>query len=496
MTTANALPATFREAIAFLEKRGELKRISAEVDPILEIAGIEKALDNGPAFVFENIKGYPGVRAAGNITARMESMAALMGAADHRQLKFKGVQAIRRPVPWVNAGTAPCQEKVITTGIDIMSLMPMLKHTQVDAGRILGGGILCHVDPKNPRDNDLTFRRIHFRGPDWASVMFNPVSHLTRTLRARKGEKLPITINIGVSPAVMTVAGAWALHMIVPDGSDEVGIAGYLQGSPVQLVKAKTVDAWSVADAEWVIEGYLTADRVWESEEGEKLGKPFVTPFFPEWNGYLGKTRPVNKFVATAVTCRADRPYFYTPLAAGYEADNLSKVLRESCFIEFANRFASGLVTDCNIPYGFKVNTGVVYKVKKRSGGDDVLLRNLLQGALNIGMARLVMAVDDDVDIYNSDELWWALTTRANVPDGIQKGQPGASATGFQVAGAPGGDGLIIDATTPFDFRQAYTRGHYPVETVDLKKYFAPDELAKIRATQADYARLLGERGG
>jgi len=129
-----------REAIDFLAERKELVLIKNEVDPEYQIAGIQKALDNGPAFLFENIKGYPGVRDIGNLFARRERVAAMFGLDDHRQLKFGALRAIKSPVAPKVVANPPCQQVVITDDIDIAAVLPFIKHSEDDAGRILGGG--------------------------------------------------------------------------------------------------------------------------------------------------------------------------------------------------------------------------------------------------------------------------------------------------------------------------------------------------------------------
>ncbi len=69
-----------------------------------------------------------------------------------------------------------------------------------------------------------------------------------------------------------------------PTGEDEIGAAGALQGSPVEIVRAKTVDAYAIANAEWVIEGYIMpSERVWETEEAKRLGRQGETMLHPEW---------------------------------------------------------------------------------------------------------------------------------------------------------------------------------------------------------------------
>ena len=85
---------SLRGTLEFLKERGELLTVTKEVDPILEIAGIQKALDNGPALLFENIKGYPEVRDVGNILSREETTAAMFGLDSIKELETKLQRAI------------------------------------------------------------------------------------------------------------------------------------------------------------------------------------------------------------------------------------------------------------------------------------------------------------------------------------------------------------------------------------------------------------------
>jgi len=346
---------------------------------------------------------------------------------------------------------------------------------------------------------------MHFRGKDWGSININPASHLSGIVREahKEGRSVPLTINLGAPPAAMMVAAPYFMHEIVPAGTDELGISGGLQGAPVEIGKAKTVDAYAIASSEWVIEGYCLPDRVWESEEAEKIGKARVAPLFPESLGYLGTGRRALKFQVTAITHRRDRPVFYTPLAASFESENMTKPMVEACFYEFAERMAPGLVTDVNIPPSIRAQSGLAYQVKKRSSGDDGLLKGLLMAALAVSMVRLIVAVDEDVNIYHSDDILWAMVTRTNTQTGILKAPSGTPAVGYALAeytaasgSSGGGEGVAIDTTAPFSARTTFKRAHYPSDRIDLSKWLGDEEIARIRLEQGEYARLLAEIGG
>lgn len=497
---------SFRGCIEILKKWNEIIEITEEVDPIYEIAGIQKACEGGLGLLFTNIKGYPGVRCAGNVYWKEEIISRLFDVPDPKQMKFRCLHAMKNPIPPKLVKDAPCQEVVITKEIDVIGTIPIIKHTEEDAGRILGGGNTLLYGEYFEGGSHISFNRMHFRGKDWSSIMALLGTHLGDVVLQthRTAEKIPITINIGVGPAVSLVAGAGKIHTIVPPGSDELGFAGALQGCPVEIVKAKTVDAYSIANAEWVIEGYIDPrERVWESEEAEKLGEIGVTPFFPEWTGYLGRAYKIEKFHATAITHRKDKPIFFTPLAHSLEADYIAAPFREACFYELAQRVAPGLVIDVNTIKGVAAWSGhVIFKVKKKRSRDEGLQRNVLMAALGSAHAlRLAIIVDEDIDIYSADDILWALNTRVNPKRDIIIGGGGGMGHIFMPAEREEKNvfvfegGMGIDATVPFKVKELYSRPKYPVHLIDLKKWISEDVIATMKARQPAYAKVLAQKG-
>lgn len=130
-----------RSALEYLESKGEVLHVTKEVDPILEISGIQKAIDGGPTVLFENIKGFPNFRNVGNILSRRERIADMYDEEDPKQLKFRFKDALNKPLPPKVVDEAPCQEVVITENIDVLATLPIIQHGPKDVGRILGGGI-------------------------------------------------------------------------------------------------------------------------------------------------------------------------------------------------------------------------------------------------------------------------------------------------------------------------------------------------------------------
>jgi len=491
---------SLRGAIDFYKEQGDVLVAKEEVDPVYDISGIQKHFENGPVILFEKIKGYPGVRDVGNVFGREERMASIFGIDDHRALKFHCLDAIKNPLPPNEVTDAPCQEVVITKDIDVMSTIPIIKHTEEDAGRILGGGntLVCGEYFKD--GSHISFNRMHFRGKDWSSISLNLSSHLEWLVLEKRGGKIPMTINIGAPPAVLLTAGGGMVHSIISAGSDELGIAGGIQGAPVDIVKAKTVDAYSVANSEWVIEGYVdTKQTVWESEECETLGDN-VPIFFAEYTGYVGRARKTYKFQVTAITHRKD-PIFYTPLASSFDGDNLCKPVREACFYEIGESIVPGFVLDVNILHSLKSWAGVIFQVHKRRKRDEGYQRNLITAMLGCSPGlRLVVAVDEDIDIYNAEDVIWAITTRLDpgrdliTPGGGRGLDNFPIEKGGAVAESVFEGGIGLDATIPMSLRWRFKQSKHPTDLVDLEKWFSPEQIASGKAVQCEYAKLMTKR--
>jgi UbiD family decarboxylase len=491
---------SIRGTIEWLRRVGDIVTVKGEADPILEIAGIVKALDNGPALFFENIKGYSGIRNIANIFAREDRVARIFGVDDWRKLKFKVLDGIRNPIPPKIVDGAPCQEVVITDNIDVPSLLPILKHTERDGARVLGSGIQLMTGQYFRGGSHVSFNRQTWR-KDWCTMAMGQFTHLgSAVYKTHYGQNIPITININPPPSVQVVAGEGGVRTIIIPGDDELGIAGTLQGQPVEIVKAKTVDAYACAQSEWVIEGYITAEREWETPEAEALGKVDVTPFFPEWPRYLGKTWRVPKFQATAVTHRKD-PIFHTPLADSFEGD-LGFPLREATFFELADRIAPGFVIDVSILHAFTWWGGVAFQVKKTGPSDEGVQRNILMAALGDAPSlRLAIAVDEDVNIYSADDLLWAITTRCSPPDGIIRGAYGsrgipAMPAEKKISGVGGFEGGIgLDCTAPWNEKWRFERPHHSSDQLNLQKWFTEEQINNIKSQQCQYAKVLAEHG-
>lgn len=497
---------SFRGAIEYLREQGQVTTIEGEVDPIYEVTGITKSLDGGPVLRFENLKGYPGIPYVVNLYSKIERICELFDAKDYKDLKSKCINGIRNPIQPRVVEKAPCQEMVITDNIDLLATLPVLKYTEEDSDRIFGGGNPLVTGKYFKNGTEIGFHRMHFAGKDYSTLLWGTGSHLDWAIMEHRGEgKIPLTVNVATPPAVLLIAGGGSNYAAIPVGSDELGIAGGIQGFPVDIVKAKTVDAYAVANSEWVMEGYIdTSMVIWESEEAEKLGREAVAPFFPEYHGHMGTAHKTYKFQVTAITHR-NNPIFWSPLAHSFEGINLCKVIRDSCAWEIAERLFPGLVIDVNSLFAFRAIEGVIFQVKKRRRRDEGCQKSIIQATMgSVPAYTLVITVDEDVNIYSAEDVMWAIAHRFNAGTGLILGPPvrGTAYTPLEWAGAGAMAEarvgcLGIDATLPVGATKqgSFKRAIHPVDRVDLTKWLSKEQISKAVSEQCEYAKFLAEKG-
>lgn len=512
---ANEKVRSLRSALDWLRKENLLLEPKREVDPKLEVAAIQKRMDGGLPILFDKVKGYPNGRIATNVLASDKIIAKLFDCKDRKEVKFKIHSGIIEPIHPRIVDRGPCQEVIIEKDIDVWPVIPMIQHTPKDPGRTLGAGKTL-ASPKqfwggwHIAYNRMSFREdLHWK--DHSTFQISPGSHMDQiATKFYKKEPIPLTINMGIPPAATVTAGSGFLYVILPRGCDELGIAGAIQGFPIDVVKCKTIDAYAVAEAEYVIEGYLdTTKKVWESPLAEKDNMQGVHPFHPEWSGYFGKAYRTHQFTVTAITHRKEKPIYDPLVVHGYEDHNIDVLCREAAFFELAERISPGFCVDTHVPMCIPDWGGAIFQVKKRRARDEGFPRNILSAALSCSMgARFAMVVDTDINIYSTDDLMWAMATRVDARDDILVVAPGGMGQTFQPAErSSAGDkewtqgnirfsGAIgIDATVPFRYRDAFERASYPIAAVELKDWFSETEIEKVKTYQEEYAKWFSLSG-
>jgi 4-hydroxy-3-polyprenylbenzoate decarboxylase len=409
-----------RDCIQFAEQNGALLRIAREVDPRFEIASITKAFDGGPQLLFEKIKDYPDWKVLANLMGNRNLIAKYFGTTKEK-LSEKLIDSIADPVDPVIVENAPCQENVLDSNIDVARLLPVLTHTPMDIGPVITGGVVMVKYPEEmARDNfafNLSYHRLHAgRAPDWLTLASLYNRHFLDVLYHHKqsGEEYPLTINIGLSPPLNVLAAGGTLPQIRSKGQDDLRVGGSLLGEPVRVCKAKTIDAYCIADAEIVFEGkILYNDRIYEYDEKKHQSErpPY---YFPEFLGYEGIAERAFKFQVTAITYR-NSPYYVSQMADSVESSNLGAIVSEASVFNACKMHAPDSFINCHILDAMRGILGVVIQSKTNHVMETGISQGLISSAFGaFRNLKFIIVVDEDVDIYDPQEVLWALTLRTN----------------------------------------------------------------------------------
>jgi 4-hydroxy-3-polyprenylbenzoate decarboxylase len=424
MSHSDAETHDLRSALRLLEAtRGQLLRTETPVEPKAELAGVYRYIGaggtvlrptkTGPAMLFENVKGYPGVRVIAGLLATRERSALLLGARPEsvgREL-LRAVNELVAPRILPDDVAAPCQQVVHRTPLDILKLVPAPTNTPQDAGPFFTLGILRATDPETG-DHDVTIHRMCVQGPEKLSIFFAPSRHIDvfRQKAEAAGKPLPVSISIGVDPAIYLSVSFEA--PTTPLGFDELWIAGGLRRKPVELVRCLTQPEYAIAHAEFVIEGeILPGERI---REDLNTDTGHAMPEFPGYNGPANPSLPVVRI--TAVTHRKN-PIMQTIVGPGEEHVSLAGIPTEASILRMTDAAMPGKVLNC---YAHSAGGGkflAILQLKKTAPLDDGRAR---QAAL-IALAayhelKNVMVVDEDVDIFDTNDVLWAMTTRCQGP--------------------------------------------------------------------------------
>jgi 4-hydroxy-3-polyprenylbenzoate decarboxylase len=348
---------------------------------------------------------------------------------------------------------APCQEVVIRPPFDLRTLIPAPTHTLLDAGPYFNLGLLRAEDPETG-ESDVTIHRLCVQGPDRLSVYFVPGRHIDQfRIKAEKmGRALPVSISMGLDPAIYLAA--CFEPPTTPLGFDELSIAGGLRRRPVELVDCVSVGARAVARAEIVLEGeILPGERI---REDAQTGTGYAMPESP---GYLGKAQPELPVIrVTAVTHRKN-PILQTLVGPAEEHTNLVGIPTEASILRLVEKSMPGRLVGvyCH-PSGSGLHLAIL-RFKKLSLDDEGSQRDAALAAFAaFPRLKYVIIVDEDVDIFDTNDVLWAMTSRCQ----------GAAGTVFLPAEANTCK-TIFDCTVPYGLKERFRRPEFL--EVDLAKY-------------------------
>jgi 2,5-furandicarboxylate decarboxylase 1 len=450
----------FRSALRRMQQAGRIDTYARQADPEFEIAGMMKKLDGGPGLLFGRVKGHS-MPVFGNMLSCRENCEAAFGV-DYRGIREFVGRALGNPVAPVLVAKAPVHENVLRS-FDLGKVLPVLRHTDGDSGRFITAGIVVVRDPETGVYN-ASYHRLQLIGPQRTAIKLDFGRHLRAAYeRAQKmGKPLPIAVCIGTDLAVHYTAATMGSQM--PESADELAIAGGLRGEPLPVVKGVTQDLHYPAETEIVLEGVLLPGET--VREGP----------FGEFVGYLSPEGDAPIFEVTALAHRND-PVYFAINGVGRETIMLRKYVMEASLLK-ALKAATPIVRDVEMTAGGLHRFHAVISVKKTNPQQEGLQRNAILAAFGtLKDLDLVIAVDEDIDIKNPNDVEYALAMRMEASRDLFI-IPGARTHEYVRKSDNGIRAKVgIDATVPFEEKARFERAPFHDVAIDASS-FSKDRAA------------------
>lgn len=465
-----------RTAVEFIRSQAqELEVVSTPVQAWCELAAryalkgggvpVRHPTKAGPAMLFEQVmpSGRPAV--VGMFGTR-QRCASFIGTS-HDLVAEKLIEASQNPISPIETTNAPVQEVVYKDNVDLTTL-PIATMAPNDAGPYIALGLSMAKDPVTGGRN-ISVHRLCVQGPDTLTIWMVPGRHLESFYLSAKslGKPLPIAIHIGLDPAVYMAS--CCPSPLVPLGFNELDIASKLRGRPIEISRCVSVDADCISHAEYVLEGEITLETVPESKTSLHS--------MPEFLGYNGKVHPGLPVVKIKAITHRFNPLYQTVIGPGYEQSNLLAFSMEAAILHFLRQNVSSNVISVYCSSAGGGYLLVFIQLKKESAQDDGLVRRAGLAVFGVfRMIKQIVLVDEDVDVYNEKDVWWAMTTRFQVDSdliSVSKVQgfpldPSQSPEYSVNITTPGMTSkAIFDCTVPFRLKETFKRTVFAWPTED-----------------------------
>ena len=411
-----------RDFISALEARGELKRISAEVDPYLEVTEIcDRTLRaGGPALLFENVKGHS-MPLLGNLFGTPKRVALGMGEDSVEALQEVGklLAFLKEPDPpkgfkdaWsklpifkqvLSMGPkvvrrAPVQE-VVYEGDDVnLDQLPIQHCWPGDAAPLVTWALVVTKGPHKKRQNLGIYRQQKIAKN---RLIMRWLSHRGGALdfqefqKAHPGEPFPVAVALGADPA--TILGAVTP---VPDTLSEYAFAGLLRGSRTELVKCGHAELDVPASAEIILEGFIYPDDM--APEGP----------YGDHTGYYNEVSDFPVFTVTRMTMRRDAIYHSTYTGRPPDEPAILGVALNEVFVPILRKQFPEIVDFYLPPEGCSYRMAVVTMKKQYPGHAKRVMMGVWSFLRQFMYTKFVIVLDDDVDARKWEDVIWAMTTR------------------------------------------------------------------------------------
>jgi 4-hydroxy-3-polyprenylbenzoate decarboxylase len=411
-----------RDFIALLESRGQLKRITQEIDPYLEMTEIaDRTLRaGGPALLFERPKGST-IPVLANLFGTPERVALGMGEESVAALREVGklLAYLKEPEPpkglrdaWSKlpvlkqvlnmaprvVKNAPCQEVVQEGAAVDLYQLPVQTCWPGDAGPLITWGLVITKGPRKERQNLGIYRQQVIAKN---KVIMRWLSHRGGALDLRDfqqqhpGKPFPVSVALGADPATILAAVT-----PIPDAISEYGFAGLLRGSKTEVAECIGNDLQAPAHAEFVLEGFIYPDEF--ADEGP----------FGDHTGYYNEVDQFPVFTIERITHRKDPIYHSTYTGRPPDEPAVLGVALNEVFVPILQKQYPEIVDFYLPPEGCSYRLAIVSIKKQYPGHAKRVMLGIWSFLRQFMYTKFVIVVDDDIDVRNWDDVIWAITTR------------------------------------------------------------------------------------
>jgi 4-hydroxy-3-polyprenylbenzoate decarboxylase len=411
-----------REFIALLEEKGELIRITKEVDPYLEVTEIcDRTLRaGGPALLFENPRNSK-IPLLGNLFGNTRRIALAMGQEDLSGLRDVGtlLAFLKEPTPpkgwkdlWQNLPAykqvlnispdvkkkAPCQDIIIDEADVDLAMLPVQTCWPGDAAPLITWPLVITRGPEKERQN-LGIYRMQVIGRN--KLIMRWLSHRGGALDFRDwqlkhpGERFPVAVALGADPATIL-----ATVTPIPDTLSEYAFAGLLRGEKTQVVKCLDSELQVPASAEFVLEGYIEPGEM--ADEGP----------FGDHTGYYNEVGSFPVFTVTKLTHRKDPIYHSTYTGRPPDEPAMLGVALNEVFIPLIQKQYPEIVDFYLPPEGCSYRLAVVSIRKQYPGHAKRIMMGTWSFLRQFMYTKFVIIVDEDINTRDWNDVIWAMTTR------------------------------------------------------------------------------------
>jgi 4-hydroxy-3-polyprenylbenzoate decarboxylase len=402
-----------REFIRALEKHGELKRIPFEVDPHLEITEFadRSVKTGGPALLFEKPKGSD-VPVLINAFASMRRMEIALEVSSVEEIagRISELLAMQKPEGLLGklkmlpkladlasvfpktVSNGPCKDVIRPQGKFDLSYLPVLHCWPQDGGRFITLPMVFSRNPDTGKRNCGCYRLQIFDGTTtgihWQTHK-QGAEHYRRMAATGGNKRMDIAVAIGSDPATM-----YSAILPLPPDLDEMMIAGFLRGKPVEMVKCETNDLEVPANSEFVLEGYV------------ELGELRREGPFGDHTGFYSLDDDYPVFHVTCVTHRKNPIYATTIVGPPPMEDFYMGKAIERIFLPLM-RLQLPEIRDIAMPAEGIFHNLILVAIRKSYPGHARKVMHAIWGLGQAMFSKCIVVVDEDVDVQNTSEVAW-----------------------------------------------------------------------------------------